>query len=179
MIIKTFVTTAFQQNTRVLACEETRQAICVDPGGDIDIIAGYLNENDLKLQAVTLTHAHLDHVGGTTDLHRSFPHAEIILHADDEDLYYALPQQPRRGIPRAAWANLGLNTKIHRRREGRTANFTRSVTRCKVLHCPGHKRGHVVLFEERERKVCRRLLFAVSIDGGCPRSMNINGLDSA
>ncbi len=32
MIIETFILTPFQQNTRIVACEETREAICIDPG---------------------------------------------------------------------------------------------------------------------------------------------------
>lgn len=168
MIIETFVTTAFQQNTRVLACEETRRAICVDPGADTDLIAEYLNENDLQLQAVTLTHGHLDHVGGTTDLHKSFPHVEILLHKDDEDLYYLLPQQPLAlGIPRAAWSQLGLeyeNPPELTRNWQDDETYEVGKLRFKVLHCPGHTRGHVVLFEERERKVfVGDCLFAGSI----------------
>jgi hydroxyacylglutathione hydrolase len=168
MIIETFVTTAFQQNTRVLACEKTRRAICIDPGGDADLIAGYLRENDFTLQAVTLTHAHLDHIGGTADLHKSFPQVEILLHKDDEDLYYALPQQPLAlGIPRAAWAQLGFEYENPPRltgnwRDGET--YEVGSLRFKILHCPGHTRGHVVLFEESERKVfVGDCLFAGSI----------------
>lgn len=168
MIIETFVTTAFQQNTRVLACEETRQAICVDPGGDVDIIAGYLHENDLNLQAVTLTHAHLDHVGGTSDLHKSFPQVEILLHKDDEDLYDILPEQPSfLGIPRAAWASLGFEYEKPPRltrnwQDGEI--YAVGKLRFKILHCPGHTRGHVVLFEEQARKVfVGDCLFAGSI----------------
>jgi hydroxyacylglutathione hydrolase len=168
MIIETFVTTAFQQNTRVLACEETRRAVCVDPGGDADSIADFLRKNDLQLQAITLTHAHLDHAGGVADLHKSFPHVEILLHEDDEDLYYALPEQPlAMGIPRAALASLGLEferpPKITRNwKDGETyavgnLNFT-------VRHCPGHTRGHIVMCEERERKIfVGDCLFAGSI----------------
>lgn len=168
MIIETFITTAFQQNTRILACEKTRQAICVDIGGDADVIAEYLNDNDLELQAITLTHAHLDHVGGTADLHKSFPQVEILLHRDDEDLYNLLPEQPTfLGIPRAAWANLGFeyeNPPPVTRNWQDGELYAVGNLRFKVLHCPGHTRGHVVLFEERERKVfVGDCLFAGSI----------------
>ncbi len=83
MIIKTFITTPFEQNTRILACEETRKAVCVDIGDSAQIIANFINQNNLDLQAVALTHAHLDHIGGALDLHKLFPQAQIILHADD------------------------------------------------------------------------------------------------
>lgn len=157
MIIKTFVTTAFQQNTRVLACNETRRAICIDPGGDANLIADYLRENNLELQAITLTHGHLDHVGGAADLCKSFPHVEIILHKDDEDLYYALPQQPlAMGIPRPALKNLGLEfeapPKITRNWQDGEVYEVGSL-KFKIRHCPGHTRGHVVMCEESERKI--------------------------
>ncbi|MDQ3711725.1 MAG: MBL fold metallo-hydrolase, partial [Acidobacteriota bacterium] len=108
MIIETFITTIFQQNTRVLACEDTRRAVCIDPGAAADTIAEFINVNNLNLQAITLTHAHLDHIGGVSDLHKIFPQAEIILHKDDEVLYYNLPAQPLlMGIPRGELKALG------------------------------------------------------------------------
>ena len=77
MIVKRFVLTAFQQNTRVLACETTRQAICIDPGEQSDELESYIKTEDLNLQAIALTHGHLDHIGGTSALHRAFPDADI------------------------------------------------------------------------------------------------------
>ena len=86
MIIEQFILTAFQQNTRVVACPETRKAICIDPGEESAELVGFIKENGLELQAITLTHGHLDHVGGTAALSRDFPDADIILHKGDEDL---------------------------------------------------------------------------------------------
>jgi len=168
MIIETFITTPFQQNTRILACEETREAVCVDIGDSADEIANFINENNLELQAITLTHAHLDHIGGVSDLHKLFPQAEIILHKDDEDLYYGLPQQPLfMGIPREELKALGLEYEVP---PLLTRNWTDGETyevgelKFKILHCPGHTRGHVVFVEENERKVfVGDCLFAGSI----------------
>lgn len=157
MIIETFVLTPFQQNTRVVACEETRRAICVDPGEKSEDLVSFLNENDIELQAIALTHGHLDHIGGTTDLHKSFPQAEIILHKDDEDLYYGLPEQPLfLGVPRFQLKVLGFEYEkppplSKNWQDGEI--YEVGTLRFKVLHCPGHTRGHVVLAEENERKV--------------------------
>ena len=157
MIIKTFVLTPFQQNTRVVACEETHKAICIDPGERSDELVDFIKDNDLELQAITLTHGHLDHIGGTADLAKSFPDAEILLHKDDEDLYYGLPQQPlMMGIPPAQMKALGFDYEPPPRL---TRNFQHGedyeVGRLKfsIRHCPGHTRGHVVLAEVSERKV--------------------------
>src|ERR1044072_967755 len=103
MIIETFVLTAFQQNTRVVVCEKTARAICIDPGEASPEIAGFIKENNYTLQAITLTHGHLDHAGGTLYLKEQFPSADVIVHADEEELYYGLPEQPSfLGIPKAA-----------------------------------------------------------------------------
>src|SRR5437764_8555331 len=94
MIVKAFILTPFQQNTRIVACEKSHKAMCIDPGERSDELVDYINRNDFELQAIALTHGHLDHIGGTADLAKTFPDAEILLHKDDEDLYYSLPQQP-------------------------------------------------------------------------------------
>lgn len=157
MIIETFITSLFEQNTRVLACAETRRAVCVDPGDSAQKIAAYINQNNLDLQAITLTHAHLDHIGGVSNLHKLYPQAEIILHPSDKDLYYGLPEQPLfMGIPRHQLKALGLEYEVPPRltRYWQDAeNYAVGNLNFKVLHCPGHTPGHVVFVEETERKV--------------------------
>ncbi|MCA1622252.1 MAG: MBL fold metallo-hydrolase [Acidobacteria bacterium] len=157
MIIETFVLSPFQQNTRVVACGETREAICIDPGEESKELVKFINDNNFNLQAIALTHAHLDHIGGVSALRESFPQAEILLHANDEDLYYNLPQQPLfMGIEPHQLKALGLEyerpPQISRYwQDGEiyaVGNF-----RFKILHCPGHTPGHVVFAEEAERKV--------------------------
>jgi hydroxyacylglutathione hydrolase len=168
MIIETFVLTPFQQNTRVVVCEATARAICIDPGEASREIVEFLRENDYELQAITLTHAHFDHIGGTSFLHKTFPQVEILLHADDEQMYDALPEQPLMlGIPRQQLKILGFEYEpppplTRRWTDGEI--YAVGNLRFKILHCPGHTRGHVVLAEESERAVfVGDCLFAGSI----------------
>ncbi|MEP6705577.1 MAG: MBL fold metallo-hydrolase, partial [Acidobacteriota bacterium] len=157
MLVKRFILTPFQQNTRVIVCETTRKAICIDPGEPSAELADFITSEQLTLQAITLTHGHLDHVGGTRALQKQFPRAEIILHKDDEDLYYGLPQQPLfMGIQPHQLAALGFDYEDP---PNLTRNWIDGETyevgelRFKILHCPGHTRGHVVLAEETQRAV--------------------------
>lgn len=168
MIIETFITTPFEQNTRILACEDTQKAVCVDIGDSAQKIANFILENNLELQAIILTHAHLDHIGGVSDLHKLLPQAEIILHALDEDLYYGLPEQPLfMGIPREQFKVLGLEYEIPPKltrnwQDGEI--YAVGNLKFKILHCPGHTRGHVIFVEENERKIfVGDCLFAGSI----------------
>ena len=168
MIIETITVTAFQQQTRILGCERTRRAVCVDPGDDAEQIAGALDRRGLDLQAIALTHAHMDHVGGVAALKSLRPRAEIILHAADEPLYRQLPEQPAWiGIPRSQWPALGFDYSAPPavdRYWTDGESYEVGALAFQVLHCPGHTPGHVVLFEARERRVfVGDCLFAGSI----------------
>jgi hydroxyacylglutathione hydrolase len=157
MIIQPFVLTLFQQNTRVVACERTGRAICIDPGEESSELADFIRENDLELQAVVLTHGHLDHVGGTRALKEAFPAAEVILHQGDEELYFGLPRQPLlMGMQPHQLKAMGLeyDEPPPVTRHWRHGEFYEvGDLRFSVRHCPGHTPGHVVLAEESERKV--------------------------
>lgn len=168
MLIEEFIVTPFQQNARIVACEETRQAICIDPGDEAERLARALDQNNLQLQAIALTHAHLDHIGAVAKLKKLKPEAEIILHAADEEMYCALPEQPAwMGIPRETWAMLGIEYDAPPEVDRYwTAGEVYRVGKLKfeILHCPGHAPGHVVLFERERRKLfAGDCLFAGSI----------------
>jgi len=168
MIIEEITVTAFQQHTRIVGCEETKQAICIDPGDEAERIVESLERRGLTLQGITLTHAHLDHVGGVAALKKLKPAAQISLHKGDEFMYRALPEQPSWiGIPRAQWAALGFAFEEpppvdHYWTDGE--KFSVGKLEFEVLHCPGHTPGHVVLYERSEQAVfVGDVLFAGSI----------------
>jgi glyoxylase-like metal-dependent hydrolase (beta-lactamase superfamily II) len=168
MVIEEITTTAFQQHTRVVGCEKTRRAICIDPGDDSEAIVEAIDKHGFELQAIACTHAHMDHIGGVAALKKRKPNAKIIIHPADEFIYEALPTQPAWiGIPQAQWAAYGFEYDAPPKADehwsdGQTykvgeLNFT-------VIHCPGHTPGHVVLFEPTEMKVfVGDCLFAGSI----------------
>lgn len=168
MIIEELTVTAFQQHTRIVGCEKTRRAICIDPGDDSESIALAIDRHGFQLQAIACTHAHLDHIGGVTALKQKKPEAKVIIHQADERIYDELPEQPAWiGIPRSQWARLGFDFERPPRvdeywQDGQVYDV--GELHFKIIHCPGHTPGHVVLFEPTERKVfVGDVLFAGSI----------------
>ncbi len=168
MIISTITLTAFQQHTRILGCEETRRAICIDPGEASDEIVEHLERDGLTLQAIAITHAHLDHIGGVAALKKLKPEAKIIIHPEDEFIYEALTEQPAWiGIPRSQWAVMGFAFEQPPAIDEYWSDgqiYEVGKLKFQVMHCPGHTPGHVVLFEPTERKVfVGDVLFAGSV----------------
>ena len=168
MIIEEITVTAFQQHTRVVGCEQTRRAICIDPGDDSEGIVRAIDKHDFHLQAIACTHAHMDHVGGVAALKKQKPEAKIIIHPADEFIYDELPNQPAwLGIPRSQWAEYGFDYESPPQADEHWSHeqiYEVGELSFKVIHCPGHTPGHVVLFEPNERKVfVGDCLFAGSI----------------
>src|SRR2546423_11877032 len=110
MIIEEITTTAFQQHTRVVGCEKTKRAICIDPGDDSDEIVAAIDKHGFELQAIACTHAHMDHIGGVAGLKKRKPHSNVIIHQDDVPIYQQLPKQPALiGLPQSQWSEYGFD----------------------------------------------------------------------
>ena len=140
----------------------------MDPGDDSEAIVATIDRHGFELQAIAVTHAHLDHIGGVAALKKLKPGATIMLHKADEFIYDALPEQAAWiGIPRGQWAALGLDFEAPPRVDGYWEDgqiYEVGELQFQVIHCPGHTPGHIVLFEAKERKVfVGDVLFAGSV----------------
>ncbi len=137
--------TAFEQNCSVIWCPETLQAAVVDPGGDLPKIEAVLKRHRLVLSTILLTHAHIDHAGGTAELSRR--HAVPVVGPEAQDLFWiqALPQQSVMfGVPAADSV-----TPQRWLQHGDRIELGNEIL--DVLHCPGHTPGHVVFYSATSR----------------------------
>jgi len=137
--------TPFQQNCSILVCEATRKAALVDPGGDLPRLRSALEEFDVSLEKVFLTHGHLDHCAAA-DLVRQEFHVPIEgPHVEDKFWIDQLGEASRRmGFPPAE-----PFTPDRWLEQGDTIRF--GAQELEVLHCPGHTPGHVVFFHRELR----------------------------
>ncbi len=94
--------TAFAQNCSIVWCDETNQAAVIDPGGDLPTLQSEIARRGLRLEQIWLTHAHIDHAGGTGALARALKLPIIGPHPGDQYWIDGLPQQSRMfGFPAA------------------------------------------------------------------------------
>jgi hydroxyacylglutathione hydrolase len=94
LLVETFPAGPLQCNCTVLACADTKQAVVVDPGGDIERIAEIVQHYDLTVSSIIHTHAHFDHIYGTREVKQAHG-GEICLHRGDTYLYDGLVMQCR------------------------------------------------------------------------------------
>jgi len=81
----------FVENCYLVADRESGEAVIIDPGEDSPLFLRELNARRWTLQAIWLTHAHIDHIMGVAAVH-SATDAPIHLHRLDRPLYDALPE---------------------------------------------------------------------------------------
>jgi hydroxyacylglutathione hydrolase len=81
----------FAENCYLVADSGGREAVIIDPGEDVPRFLAELERRGWKLQAIWLTHGHIDHIMGVADVHAATG-APIHLHPLDRPLYDALPQ---------------------------------------------------------------------------------------
>ena len=92
MIIESRAKAPFLKNGFLLACEDTRQAVLIDPGDEIADLLAVVERRGLTVGHILLTHAHMDHVSGVAEAKRRTG-APIGLHRDDLFLYDRAVQQ--------------------------------------------------------------------------------------
>ena len=125
------------------------EAAVIDPGGDEQQIIETVSEHNLKPVKVILTHGHLDHVGGTAGIAAHYGIPVIGPHEDDAFLLERLEEQAQLfAFPKPR--DFTPDQWLHQGDEIAVGELT-----LKVLHCPGHTPGHVVLFDKEHK-----LLFA-------------------
>ena len=73
----------YAANCYLVYSENTKKAIVIDPGGDVDDIMAKIEELNLDIEYIILTHGHGDHIGGVLEL-KSFIDVPIAIHKEDE-----------------------------------------------------------------------------------------------
>ena len=149
----------FDKNGFVVGCPETREAVVIDPGDEVDQLLDVVRRRDLTVKYILLTHAHLDHITGVGRAKAALD-VPVGLHRADEFLYKAAVQQ-----------GLAFGFKVEQQppldfylddegpwRFGRYAAW--------VSHTPGHSPGGVCLAIGQEDETARTLVVGDTLFAG-------------
>ena len=150
--------TPFLQNCSVVWCEQTGKGAVIDPGGDVEKILAVVDRENVELEKILLTHAHIDHAGGTAQL-AAEKHLPVEgPHPGDQFWIDGLPEQARMfGVP-------GCDRFAPDRWLDEGDRVTVGEIEFEVRHCPGHTPGHVIFFARDARLAfVGDVLFAGSI----------------
>lgn len=146
MIHETLPVGMLQCNCSVFGDEESKEALVVDPGDNIPEILEILSRHGLRVKAIIITHAHIDHIGGAQKL-KAATGAPVYMNENDTELRDHLDVQ-------AAW--LGVKTPESPEidtpaREGDTLRV--GSTDFTILHTPGHTQGSISIWIPTENKL--------------------------
>lgn len=135
-----------QCNCSIFGDEQSREAIVIDPGDEIEKITEVLDRHRLHVKAIVVTHAHIDHVAGAHKL-RALTNAPVYLNERDKQLLDALDMQ-------AQW--LGIKTPPRTQIDDAAQDGTvlqLGEAEFQVMETPGHTQGSISLWIPEENKL--------------------------
>lgn len=148
MEIQRFTFNPFQTNAYVWSSDG--EAVIIDPScmtaDEIGAVEAYVDEHELKVRHLLLTHAHIDHIFGCAHFVQAFG-MSFQMHREDEPLLSKAEEQARMfGVA----IDLPPPTS-HFLQADDVVEF--GQTRLAVLHTPGHSPGSISFYDENTRSV--------------------------
>ncbi len=137
--------TAFSQNCSLVWCDETKDAVLIDAGGDVELLKSTVAAMGVKLKAIWLTHGHLDHAGGAQDLREQLG-LPVIGPDKADDFWLAGIEQQARTYGLIGLRNVEPDEWLTESREMTLGNET-----FQVLHTPGHTPGHIIFYHAKQK----------------------------
>ncbi len=135
-----------QCNCSVFGDEETRQAMVVDPGDDVDEVLGIVRRHGLAVKAIVITHAHIDHIGGARKLKQATG-APVYMNPNDTELQKMLNVQ-------AQWLGMAPVEPVEIDQAAKDGDrLLVGAAEFHVMHTPGHTQGSISLWLPSEGKL--------------------------
>jgi hydroxyacylglutathione hydrolase len=137
---------ALRCNCSIFGDEASGEAVVIDPGDEIGRIKAILEKHQLRVKAIIVTHAHIDHIGGAEKL-KALTGAPVYMNFNDQELYDELDTQAQwLGVAPPAKTDIDVNA-----REGESLKL--GPAEFHVLDTPGHTQGSISVWIPAENKL--------------------------
>jgi len=137
VIVERLVVGPFASNCYIVGSEVTREGMIIDPGGEARQILEKVNDLQLDIKLIVLTHGHIDHIGAVKEVSEATG-AEFCIHADDA---WSLQEQRVSNIFSLSYPMLPPADRLIRGGD----NINVGDLHFLVLHTPGHTLGGICL----------------------------------
>lgn len=122
-------------NMYVVADENSKEGVLIDAGGGADKIINFIENMQIKLKYIILTHCHVDHVAALRALKKEYPRVPIVINAEDA---YGLADASINMCELLGVENNFMNADITVK-EGDVLKF--GNLEALIIHTPGHTAG--------------------------------------
>lgn len=146
MVVDRIVVGPIQCNCYVVADETSRKAYLIDPGAESGELLSYLRSSRWDLEAILITHCHVDHIGGINSVTTQHA-APIWFHPGDQFLFDDVAMQARLFGVTPGYLQASQPSEHHGTlQDGDLFPFSRGAIR--AIHTPGHTPGSTCYFLE-------------------------------
>jgi len=128
-------------NCYLVGCEETREGLLIDPGGDGERILNAVRRAGLTVRQLLNTHGHADHIAANAAVKRALDCA-ILVHEADADMITS------REASLLDWIPGGEPSPQADRRLRDGDRVVVGTLEFRVVHLPGHTPGGIGLLDE-------------------------------
>lgn len=140
MIIKTLAVGSFAANCYIVGSTSTKQGMIIDPGADAETIMRTVQQSELSISIIVITHAHMDHVGALREVQQK-TNARFAIHEAEKGFMFSTPMR--------MLTSLGISPVKSPPRPDRLLKDGDLIDlgdlHFEVLYTPGHSSGGICL----------------------------------
>ena len=146
LVVITNVLGSFGTNSYIVYNTEGREAVLIDPPSNADFILNMIRQQRFKLQAILLTHGHIDHMGAVGQIKKELPDVKVYAAREEAEVL----SDSTKNLSAMFGSAMSLEADVYLR-DGETLSFMNREIYCKLV--PGHTQGGMCYYIPEDHMV--------------------------